>query len=336
MGRYWRSFLLSARATAAALTLFLCCASTRADLKFAQSIVTVPEIRTSVPFAHRFDFVNQGPETVEITEVRAGCGCLTPRLSRRVLKAGEEGSFLLEVNTLVLSAGSHTWKVNVKYQCGERISEISLELKASVVAEVTVQPAALTLFTEGGAVQQLRLTDLRSQPLAVTALHTSTPPLKATLAEASQDVLGHWIRTINLEVAADYPEGKHEEVLDIYTNDPAYRDLKVPVTIIKCGKKRLSATPATVSISAREGEPLPSPVVLLRDQQQQPIVVEKVMADDPAISCRWASGPGPMATLRIRVERQRLREGHLQSVIHVYLSSPVQETISIPVMCRVE
>jgi hypothetical protein len=336
MGRSWHLFLPATRPPLAALTFFLCCGAARADLKFTQPTVHVPEVRTSVPFTHQFAFVNEGPESVEITEVRAGCGCLTPRLSRRVLKAGEEGSLVLEVNTVVVSAGQHTWKVHLTYRRGDLPCETQLELTADVVAEVTVQPAALTIFTEDGAAQQFQLTDLRSQPLTVTAVRTSAAALKASLGETSRDGLGHWVHKINVEVTGDYPEGKHEEVVSISTNDPAYRDLKVPVTIIKRGKKRLSATPAALSIDVREGEPLPAPVVVLRDRQEQSVVVAKVTADHPALSCRWACGPGAMATLRICIDRERLPPGGFHSALQVHLSSPVEETITIPITCRVE
>src|SRR5262249_46450662 len=155
--------------------------------------------------SHRFTFRNDGPEHVEITDVRTSCGCLVPRLVKRDLNVGEEGSLLMEVNSLTLTPGSHTWKVNVRYQCGARTVEVPLQVTAAVVAQVTVQPAALTICTEGGATQQLQLTDLRSQPLSVTSVQTSTPGLRASLSDVARDSLGHWVRKINVEVTADYP-----------------------------------------------------------------------------------------------------------------------------------
>src|SRR5205823_2617155 len=79
----------------------------RADLRFAQPIASAGEVRTGIPLAHRFTYVNEGPEAVEITETRGSCGCLTPRLAQRVLQPGETGTLVLEVNTLSQDAGYH-------------------------------------------------------------------------------------------------------------------------------------------------------------------------------------------------------------------------------------
>src|SRR5947209_2533792 len=89
-----------------------------AELHFSQLEVDAGDVRAGVPLSHRFALVNTGPEVVEITEVRAGCGCLKPRLEPRRYQADEEGTLLLEVNTLSQPAGPHTFKVHIAYQSG--------------------------------------------------------------------------------------------------------------------------------------------------------------------------------------------------------------------------
>src|SRR5262245_13566231 len=61
----------------------------RADLQSRQPAPYVGEVRTGVPLTHRFTFVNTGPEVVEITDARASCGCLAPRLAKRTYQPGE-------------------------------------------------------------------------------------------------------------------------------------------------------------------------------------------------------------------------------------------------------
>ena len=43
-----------------------------------------------------YKFQNTGPETVRITEVRPGCGCTTPSLSKDVFAPGESGEVQLQ------------------------------------------------------------------------------------------------------------------------------------------------------------------------------------------------------------------------------------------------
>ncbi|HXG13058.1 MAG TPA: DUF1573 domain-containing protein [Gemmataceae bacterium] len=299
----------------------------RADLHFPEPTVDVGEVRCGAPLSHRFTFINRGPVPVEILEVRAGCGCLTPRLPQRLWQPGEAGSLLLEVNTLSEEEGPHAWTCQVICQGAGRRFEVPLQIIGRVIAEVTVRPAVLTVFSDSSVGHELVLTDRRPRPLTITELRSTSPRLVPRLTEQTQDDRGHWVRRIRLEVSADYPEGRHEETLNIFTDDPLYRDLKVPVTVVKRSRPRVTAVPAAVELTAA----VPSCRVRLRDSQNQAVVVERITADDPAIACQWAPGPDTEATLKVRVDCARLSGGNLRSAIRVHLSRPVRETVVIPV-----
>jgi hypothetical protein len=306
-------------------------AAARAELRFARPSVDLGEVRCGVPLSHRFAFVNEGPGAVEITEARAGCGCLAPRLARRTYAAGEGGELEVEVNTLSQAAGPHTWPVSLRYRSGDVPYELPLEIRARVVADVTVRPASLTVFADAALVQEVTLTDLRRRPLAVTAVRTTSPHLSARAAEPCQDALGNRVVKVRLEVAEDFPDGRHDEALDLYTDDPAYRDLRVPVTVVKRPRQRLSATPAEVSLTAAPGQPVPGKIVLVRSREDKAVEVETVAADDPAVSCRWARGPDQMATVKITVDPARIPTGSLRSAVHIKVRAPAPETLTVPV-----
>ncbi len=305
-----------------------------ADLRFGEKVADAGEIRSGPIVTHAFPFVNEGPEPVRILELRTTCGCLVPRLDKREYGPGESGVLVLEVNTLSEPAGPHAWRVQVGYQRGSQPSELSLQLNARLITEVTVQPAAMTVFADRAIAHEVLVTDLRPKPLAVTGVRTSSPQLTARLGEAGSDTLGHWTRPIHVELAEDYPDGRHQEVLVIATDDPGYREMKVPVTIVKRARQSVSAAPAEVTLSAAAGQPLPSRIVLIRAANEQPVAVERIAADDPAISCQWAAGPNHMATVKISVDRNQLRDGQLQSAVHVQVTQPVRETLTIPVSAR--
>jgi hypothetical protein len=65
------------------------------------------------------------------------------------------------------------------------------------------------------------------------------------------------------------------------------------------------------------------------------VKVERVEADDPAIECRWAAGPGPRATLKVRVDSSRIAGGTLHSAVRVHLGGPTPQTLVVPVSCTV-
>jgi hypothetical protein len=320
---------------AVTLTLFLLFGGgpLRAELQFAELAVNVGVVRTGTELSHLFHFVNQGSEPVEIVEARPSCGCLTPRLAQRFLKPGEEGDVALEVNTLIQGPGLHTWTLRLVYRCGSTLHEATLQVGARIVTEVMIQPAALVLFAGHGDDHAIFLSDVRSTPLTVTRVVTDSPHLTPRLAERKREKDGRWVQKIRLDVAASCPEGRLDDILRIYTDDPAYAELKMPITVIKRGHQRLSSLPGRVELRAAAGQSFPARIILLRDGENRPVKIERVTVEDPSITWQWAAGPENLATLKISVDQSRYPGGTLQSAIHVRAAAPINETLTIPVIC---
>src|SRR5262249_84421 len=294
-------------ASALLATLALSPTPVHADLRLPQSRVDLGDLRAGPPLIRRFPLVNDGTNAIEIAEAKASCGCLKPRLANQVLQPGEEGWVEVEVNTLSQPAGPNAWRVDLKYRDGDRPAQVAVLITATLSKEITVEPAALTISTDQALAHEICVTDLRAKPLTITSVQASLPQLHATLQPSCKDADGHAVCIVKLEVAADFPEGRHDEVVSLYTDDPAYPELKVTATTPKRAKQRLSAAPAEVTLAAAPGQPLPSRIVLIRDSENQTVVVEKVVADHPAVSCRWASGPDTMATVKIQVDSSQLQ-----------------------------
>lgn len=306
----------------------------RADLHFPEPRHDIGEVRCGTRRVHAFPFVNRGPDAVEITDTRASCGCLTPRLEKRVYQPGERGEIRLEINTLSQPAGSHTWRVQVFTRRGGQTEETALDVSGRVIAEIQVQPPVLNIFANQAVSHTITVTDLRPRSSTVTDARTSSPYLKTRIMGRRQDDAGRWVHTIQVDVAADCPEGRHHEVVSIDTDDPAYRDLQVPVTVVRRARQHVAAVPAAVTWQAPAGEPLPARLVLVRGADDRPVQVERVEADDPALVCQWAPGPGNQATVKLRVDRSRMTGDSLQGVVRVQVSQPERQTLTIPVTVR--
>lgn len=318
----------------AALLILISWAPARADLQFREPVAEAGIIYAGTPLFHEFTFENRGPEKVVLIEARASCGCLKPRFAQDEFKPGQRGAITLEVNTLSQAPGPHFWTVSLKYQCGRVAREMALQLNARLIAEVTVQPAVLIVFADKIGRHELVITDSRAGELEVLGVRSSSAKLFLRVGEAMHDERGTH-RKVIMAVAADYPDGRYEETVDICTNDPRYPAIRVPVTIIKHVQQRLTAIPSEVALVAPAGQPLPSRIVLIRDEQGQSIHIDQIVADDPAITCQWAPGPNVMATLKIRADRGRISGGTLQSAIHVRIDRPVDEAVTIPITCTV-
>jgi hypothetical protein len=105
------------------------------------------------------------------------------------------------------------------------------------------------------------------------------------------------------------------------------------LTVVKHPRSQVSATPATVVLSGTAGQPLPSRIVLLGSADDQVVEVDRVEADDPAVRCQWAKGPGRRTTLKVQVDHTRISGQAFRSVVHVHLRQPGTQTLTIPVQC---
>ena len=65
----------------------------RADLRFLQPAADLGEIKAGVRLAHRFDFINDGPDRVDIVDLRPSCGCIVPALARGPFSPGRKESY---------------------------------------------------------------------------------------------------------------------------------------------------------------------------------------------------------------------------------------------------
>ncbi len=304
-----------------------------AELECSQSVVDKGEVRSGLSLSHRFSFRNRGSQTVEITDVRPSCGCLAPKLEKRCLQAGESAELLLEVNTLTQPAGLHSWRITLLYKNGEVEQELPLYIRARIVTEITVEPPSLAIYTDSTIGHEITVIDRRTEPLMVRAVPTSSPYVRTHLGELHRDDAGHWRRTIRVEVTNDCPEGTHIETLRICTSDPLYSELKVPFTIFKRARRQVSAAPASVVLSQPANQPLPARIVLLSAAEDGEVHIDRIESDHPAIDCRWAQGPGHQATLKIRVDHKQIPGDRLRAAVHVHVSQPAAETITIPVSC---
>jgi hypothetical protein len=303
----------------------------RAELRFDRPTIEVGEVRTGQPLAQRFAFVNEGPEAVEITDVRTSCGCLKSRFEQRAYQPGQSGTVVVEVHTLSQAPGPHTWTARVQYRQGSAHAEALLQVRARVVAEISVQPAALTIVADSAVNHDICISDTRRDSLAVRAVHSSSPRLTARLTNAGQNEPHQKSWSVRISVSDDFPPGRHEEAVVIYTDDPGYRELRVPITIMKRQPQRLAALPNQVTWTAAPDSPLPAQLVRVRDRDNQAVLIDRIVADNPAITCRWAPGPETMATVKILVDSRLLSGGAMRSAIHVHVGKPVREVLTIPV-----
>jgi hypothetical protein len=298
-----------------------------AGLRCVPPAADLGEIRGGPARQHRFELVNDGPAAIEIVEVQRGCGCLEPQLDRRALQPGEKATLLVSLRTTGQSNGPRSWNLRIRYREGDVMREELLVLAATIRNEVTVQPPILALYVQGVLKQEIVVTDLRSPPLKVTGVQSSSPAVRVTLQPA---VAG--VTKLTLEVtAAALADGRQDAMLSIYTDDPLYSPLQLPIMLTRGIKPALTVSPPQVEAHVSANEPVASTLVRLRPAEGQKVAIESAEADDPGITCTWAAGPGDGATLKIRVDGRRVDKRAGPRAVRVRFTEPPNEIVTIPV-----
>jgi hypothetical protein len=296
----------------------------RAGLVITPPAIDLGEIRGGTTHAQRFTLTNDGTERVEIADVRPGCGCLAPKLDRRVLGPGETATLTLQVRALGQPNGPRSWNVRVRSRQGERDVEQVLVVAATIRNDVTVQPAILALSVATTLRQEIIVTDTRTPPLRVTAVRATLPAVATRVEPAAAGVT----RIILDVTAAALPPGRHDGLVSVYTDDPDYSPLEVPLTLQRAADRAVVAVPPHVRARVAPGQPISTTLVRLRPTGDEKLVIEAADCDDPAIRCTWAAGPDNGATLRVRVDGRRVSAG--EHHVRVRLSEPRTE-LTIPI-----
>lgn len=318
------------------MSRLLCCSLllaagvvTRADagLRCVPPAIDLGEVRGGPARQHRFELINDGQTAIEILDIERGCGCLTPRLDRKLLKPGEKATLQVDVRTAGQANGPRSWNLRLRYRDGEALREELIVVAATIRNEVTVQPTILALHVRDVLRQEVVVTDLRPSPLKVTSLHVSSPAIRAAVKAVNGGVT-----KLELEVSgASLKAGTHDAMLTVYTDDPQYGSLTLPITLTRENAAPVTATPSPLEVRLSAALPVTAALVRLRRGDGGKVAVESATADDPGVTCTWAAGPGVAATLKVQVDARRLADRPGPRTVCVRFTEPAGEVLTIPV-----
>ena len=308
------------------LSIFALPAGLRAELECPRPVVDLGDVRSGVVLRPVFVLRNTGTHTLEIREVKPGCGCLKARLESHRLAPGEQIQLHAEIHTVTQAEGPNRWRVEVRWQRGDRHEELHLEAKAQVQTEVTIRPARLVVHTSSGHSHPFTLSERADRPREIVGIESSLPHVRCEPSRARREGDG-WQRTLTLEILPTLPDGRHEGVLCVHTKDPACPEWKVPFTVVKHGSHRLQASPAQVEVP---GPAFPARIVLV-SATDSPVRIERVEPDADWMRCSFCEGPGERSTLRVVIQRDRLPAGTVQGLLRVYRANSAEAPLEIPV-----
>ena len=232
----------------AALTPFLCAVVAHAvganaqqpvageeppALVFEQYLVNLGEVPPLPLLEGRYRFTNRSNHVVTIKELKPSCGCLNPRLDKRIYQPGESGQFSVRVETAGEEPGPNDYFINVSYE-DSRPRQVELSFKFVLPErKIVIRPRALIFYQlgTGATSREIVVTDFREQTLRIVDVACKSSFVSAGIAHAGTTRFGHYETRISVTVAGGIPPGKYETLLKLKTDDPQYPMLHVPLWI---------------------------------------------------------------------------------------------------------
>lgn len=272
-------------------------------------------VRVGPALVQEFTLTNASDRPVELTGARSTCGCLAPKLSRSALAPGESATLTVDVNTLSQPAGPVAWTTRVAWKSGDRTGELPLTLRANLFAEVRVEPASLAFFVRRARSADVTVTDTRARPLRITAAGASVPGVEVAVVPGADP------RTQTLRVTAvgELPPGTVQGAVWFTTDDPAYPQVRVPLSVQAPARTRVQAAPSTLFLHG-----VASGRALLRDSQGEPVRIARVDVDGPFA----ATVEGACVVVR------RLSQEPAGARLAIQIAAPQAETVVVTVDAR--
>ncbi len=302
-----------------------------ADLVFQDKIVKAGKIKSGPILSRTFRFQNTGKRPIRIVGTRTGCKCVIPKSAKKTYAPGEKGTIDLQVETLSSASGEKRWVAYIQYQEGSDTKTAAVELHATLETEVSVQPARVAMRVRSSFKQKFVLYDKRTKPLKVVAVECTSPHLKARRVSSRSKQDGQWTTPVELEVTRALPDGTHREYLVLYTDDVEYRELKVPVSIIK-GVSRATVTPSRLRVALSRTKPVAPSVLIVRSPDaSQKVKIKDVLTNHPAVRCQWDSAAKTVTKVRLTVDPKQLTSGGFQTSVQIILSEPSSSVLTVRV-----
>lgn len=219
----------------------------KSSLAFSQYLVDKGRVDPTSLEDARFRFFNTGTEPLEITRIKASCGCLQPIISLNdkqhrpeadgsislKVEPGAAGEIMMRVQTANQKPGAKEYTVSVYSRDSQpRKAELLFRLDLPERG-VIVRPGQMVLYQLNGVPTDhtIVVTDMRDETLSIEGMRCTSDLVQLTVEAPRFNEHGFREFPIQMTIAGKVPPGKHVAVVRIFTNDSSYPELRVPLWI---------------------------------------------------------------------------------------------------------
>lgn len=216
--------------------------NSREALAFREYLVNLGRVPEGRPVPAKFLFANTGSEPLKILVASPSCGCLVPRLEKRLYEPGEQGLLVVQADTAGTSVADQApgtgnadqikeHYVDIRYDAGRGERTARINVKYVLPARrVIVEPRAIIIyqFSENSTEREIVVTDRRTPPIDVTKVECLSDAIGTTseIATSEDD-------PTRARIAISIPAVKERlrTALIVHTNDPEQPRIPIPIDI---------------------------------------------------------------------------------------------------------
>ncbi|MES2794284.1 MAG: DUF1573 domain-containing protein [Planctomycetota bacterium] len=203
------------------------------SLVFDQYLLDLGQVAQAEEVFGYFFFKNTSTQPLTITSLEPSCGCLLPRLNKKVYGPGESGEFLLRIRTALQRPGLKEFNVKVNYTDTKPQSRDVFLRVVFPTQQIYVKPMSLTFHQLGTSPvdQEFIVTDLRSNPAEIIGVESSSDFINVEVLKPTTTTTGAYQQRVRVTVPGAVPAGRQMATIKIYTNDEKMHEIKVPVQV---------------------------------------------------------------------------------------------------------
>ena len=214
---------LAASAVAAAL----CAAAPAPRIVCPEPDYDFGALDNSATVEHDYPIRNEGPVTLEITSVRASCGCTVATASNRLVPPGGETSVHA---TFALKGRLGFQQKSITVESNDPDTPaLVLQLRGTAVQSLRATPSSVFFGRISPSVNRSRQVNIEHAdgPFAIVSATSSSPHVSVSILSA--DDPSSSVRSILVSIPDDAPEGSLAAAISVVTDIPGAQPLSIPV-----------------------------------------------------------------------------------------------------------
>lgn len=228
---------------------------------------------------HTFVIKNTGDTTLEISNVRASCGCTVANISSKVLKPEEESQVTAKLN--LQGRTGHQSKVVTIDSNDPENPQYQLRLMGEALAAIKVQPERLMFGQVSAGQESILEVELEGLPETSFSIQSIDPGHEGITVE--QETLDENRKyRLSITLAAPAAPGNVNAVVRVNTDNPARPVISIPVFAEVKGS--IVFAPPEITLSAKASETPLTRYIILRSGSDTRFEITGIETPDPAMT----------------------------------------------------